>query len=215
VFVAAGAASLYLALSADGRDGSSPPAGSEEQPRNPQPAPAAPERLRVRVLASFAHDPEAYTQGLLWEPSGFIESAGGYGRSFIRRWRPDSPLPLAQESLSAHLFAEGIAAVGDRVIQLTWREGVALYRDRATLAVLDRRAYDGEGWGLCWDGERLVMSDGTDTLTMRDAESFAPLGRVAVRAGSRPLADLNELECAEGWVYANAASMPQAAASRR
>jgi len=188
---AAAAAWLYLALFALGPDG---PAGE---------APAAPERLRARALASFAHDPTAYTQGLLWEPSGFIESGGGYGRSFIRRWRPSSPLPLAEEALSERYFAEGIAAVGERVIQLTWREGVALYRDRATLAVLDRRDYPGEGWGLCWDGARLVMSDGTDTLTLRDAESFASLGRVAVRAGATPLSNLNELECAEGWVYAN------------
>jgi glutaminyl-peptide cyclotransferase len=155
------------------------------------------------VLASLPHDPSSYTQGLLWEDDAFVESAGGYGRSWVRRWRPGQERPLAETRLPDDVFAEGVAVVGESLIQLTWREGVAFYRDRRTLEEEGRVAYQGEGWGLCYDGERLIMSDGTDTLTERDPSSFAPVRRIAVRAGNSPVPNLNELECAEGWVFAN------------
>jgi glutamine cyclotransferase len=167
------------------------------------PAPPVIEQLRVRVLAVFPHDRRAYTQGLLWENGGFVESSGLYGQSFVRRWRPDQPRPLVEERLAGDVFGEGLAAMGERLIQITWREGVAFYRDRVTLAEIDRRTYDGEGWGLCWDGSRLIMSDGSATLTLRDGETFAPLDTVVVRAGAAPVRQLNELECVDGAVYAN------------
>ncbi|MDX1383928.1 MAG: glutaminyl-peptide cyclotransferase, partial [Thermoanaerobaculia bacterium] len=86
---------------------------------------------------------------------------------------------------------------------LTWREGIALVWDRETLAPLDRISYRGEGWGLCYDGSRLVMSDGSARLTLRDARTLERLGHLRVSDGSRPVRQLNELECAEGWIFAN------------
>jgi glutaminyl-peptide cyclotransferase len=163
----------------------------------------APQELHVRVLASFPHDSSAYTQGLEWEPEGLIESAGRYGMSLVRRWRPGVERPLAEERLGDRYFAEGITLVGETLIQLTWREGIAFYRDHATLREKKRRSYEGEGWGLCYDGEHLIMSDGTDLLTERDPESFLELRRVAVVANGAPVGELNELECVDGQVYAN------------
>jgi glutaminyl-peptide cyclotransferase len=209
--VLAAALSAYVTLSARERSSAAPPASTaipEASSVAQDPAAAwrsggPPERLRVRVLRSFSHDRSSFTQGLVWEGDGFVESAGGYGDSLVRRWRPGQKRPLAEERLPDDLFAEGLAEVGESLIQLTWREGVAFYRDRRTLKVENRVAYRGEGWGLCYDGERLIMSDGTDTLTERDPASFEPLRRLAVRAGDSPVPNLNELECAEGWVYAN------------
>jgi glutaminyl-peptide cyclotransferase len=185
-------------------------AAAGEQSARPQPTAAprssrdgSPQELRVRVLATYPHDATAYTQGLLWEPAGLVESAGRYGASVVRRYRPGEERPLGEERLGERFFAEGIAAVGDTLIQLTWQEGVAFYRDRATLREKKRRSYEGEGWGLCYDGERLIMSDGTDLLTWRDPESFLELRRVAVVAADAPLGGLNELECVDGLVFAN------------
>jgi glutamine cyclotransferase len=101
------------------------------------------------------------------------------------------------------MFGEGLAQVGDRLIQLTWREGVARVYDRETLEVVDEFSYDGEGWGLCLDGDRLVMSDGSDTLTFRDPETFEKTSTVSVAEGGTPVDKLNELECVDGQVYAN------------
>ena len=101
------------------------------------------------------------------------------------------------------LFGEGISVLDDRIWQLTWISGVAIERDRASLAERRRVRYQGEGWGLCSDGDRLVMSDGTDRLTFRDPDTFAVTGEVRVWQGGRPVARLNELECVDGAVWAN------------
>jgi glutaminyl-peptide cyclotransferase len=109
----------------------------------------------------------------------------------------ETPLP-------ADFFGEGITVVDDTIWQLTWRNGVAIQRDRASLAERGRANYEGEGWGLCHDGERLVMSDGSAELTFRDSATFAETGRQLVReSDGRTLENLNELECVDGDVYAN------------
>jgi glutaminyl-peptide cyclotransferase len=180
-------------------------ARSDAQPL-PSPAANAAYRalpMRARVIASYPHDRRAYTQGLLWEDGALVESAGGYGRSLLRRWQPDTRRTLAEERLPETFFAEGLAAVEGAFVQLTWQEGIAFYRDRETLREVSRRQYEGEGWGLCYDGTHLFMSDGSDVLTRRDPETFLEVGSLAVRADGAPLPNLNELECAEGAVFAN------------
>jgi glutaminyl-peptide cyclotransferase len=95
--------------------------------------------------------------------------------------------------------------VDDQIRQLTWRNEVAVLRDRATLAVLREVPYRGEGWGLCYQpqNDRLVMSDGTAELTLRDPRTFAEIRRVTITLDGRPLDRLNELECAGSSVWAN------------
>ena len=162
-----------------------------------------PERLAVEVVAEFPHDRSAYTQGLLWYGDRLYESTGQYGESSVRRVDPATGKVEAAVPLSPEFFGEGLARMGERLIQLTWRAGVTFVRDGETLEELDRLRYDGEGWGLCYDGRQLVMSDGTSVLTFRDPEDFDVLRRLEVTLQDRPIGRLNELECAEGWVYAN------------
>jgi glutaminyl-peptide cyclotransferase len=170
----------------------------------PPPAAAgAPRRLIVKVVAVRPHDPEAYTQGLVWDHGMLLESTGLYGKSSLREVDPQSGAVKRRIEVPQSFFAEGLAQVGPRLIQLTWREGVAFVYDRRSFERVDELHYEGEGWGLCYDGRRLVMSDGSDRLTFRDPKSFAVLGSVAVRREGRPLRQLNELECVDGAVYAN------------
>jgi len=161
------------------------------------------ERLRVRVLAAYPHDPGAYTQGLLWHEGALYESTGQYGQSRLRRVDLQSGEILAERALPDEIFGEGLARVDDRLVQLSWREGRAW---SYTLAGFELRAewtYAGEGWGLCYDGARLWMSDGSDRLVERDPTTFDPLRDMAVTMAGQPASRLNELECAEGWIYAN------------
>jgi glutamine cyclotransferase len=106
-------------------------------------------------------------------------------------------------ALAPEHFGEGIAVLGGRVYQLTWRSGTAFVYDRATFTLLGTYAYQGEGWGLATDGARLVMSDGTDRLAFRDPATFAEVGAVGVRDGGEPVPHLNELEWVGGEVWAN------------
>ncbi|WP_459721096.1 glutaminyl-peptide cyclotransferase [Actinophytocola sp. KF-1] len=168
--------------------------------------PAAPAdgTLEVDVLATIPHDPQAFTQGLELVDGVLYEGTGLEGESSIRTVDPETGAVEKKVDLPADLFGEGITVAGDTIWQITWQDGVAIRRDRATLAEEARVPYDGEGWGLCHDGDRLVMSDGTDRLTFRDVRTFAARGEVRVRdTDDQPLTNLNELECVDGQVYAN------------
>jgi len=110
---------------------------------------------------------------------------------------------LDQVSLESRLFGEGLARVENKLIQLTWKKQVALVYDLNTFKELERINYSGEGWGLTYDGSWLVMSDGSDILTFRDSRSFAVWRRLQVKLRGRPVKLLNELEYAEGFIYAN------------
>jgi glutaminyl-peptide cyclotransferase len=161
------------------------------------------ERLKVQVVSTRPHDPASFTQGLVLHEGSLYESAGQYGISSLREVDPQTGAVKRRVEVPQQYFAEGLALVGDRLIQLTWQEKVAFVYDRATFEKKGEFLYDGEGWGLCYDGKRLVMSDGSDRLTFRDPATFAPAGSVNVTFSGRPAYKLNELECVDGAVYAN------------
>jgi glutaminyl-peptide cyclotransferase len=133
----------------------------------------------------------------------FFESTGQYGESTLRRVDIETGRVTASVVLASTEFGEGLARVGDRLIQLTWQEHVAYVYSIDRLSVEQSFSYEGEGWGLCFDGERLVMSDGTSELFFRNPETFALLDEVTVTRDGEPVPSLNELECVSGQVYAN------------
>ncbi|MFC7220416.1 glutaminyl-peptide cyclotransferase [Streptomyces polyrhachis] len=168
-------------------------------------APPSPQRLRAEVLETLPHDRTAFTQGLELHEGVLYEGTGLAGRSVVTTGAPGAA-PDRRTELPREFFGEGITLVGDALWQLTWRNGVAIERDASTLAERRRVRYYGEGWGLCHQPsqQRLVMSDGSSTLTFRDPRTFQETGRVRVTEAGRPLTQLNELECtADGAVYAN------------
>lgn len=166
-------------------------------------APNVPERLKVKVLSTRPHDPGAYTQGLLFSNGALFESTGLNGRSSLREVDPKTGKVRRRIEVPQQYFAEGLALADNRLIQLTWQNGVAFVYDPATFQKVGELRYNGEGWGLCYDGQRLVMSDGSDLLLFRDPKTFAPQGQVNVTLAGEPVYQLNELECVNGAVYAN------------
>ena len=176
--------------------------------RSETPRPATPinhtlEELKVRVVRTLPHDRGAFTQGLLMFEGKLYESTGLFTESTLRRVDPDSGTVEAKVALEPDLFGEGLARVGGRLIQLTWKNGRALFWNLSSFKKEREVTYEGEGWGLCFDGRRLLMTDGSDQLFFRDAESFAKTGQVSVRRAGAPVMNLNELECSDGVVYAN------------
>jgi glutaminyl-peptide cyclotransferase len=161
------------------------------------------QRLVPEVVRALPHDPDAFTQGLVYADGRFYESTGRYGRSDLREVDPETGAVVRRRPLEARFFAEGLALVGDRLIQLTYREGVAIVYDRDTFEELERFRYAGEGWGLCYDGAVLWMSDGSSTLQRRDPVTFEVLGRLDVRRDGRAVPRLNELACVGEHVVAN------------
>ena len=172
-----------------------------------QSMPAAVEQLHVQVLATLPHDTAMYTEGLEIHKGVLYEGSGLVGQSRLRATAlSDAGLAGSAQRevmLPDPLFGEGLTVTDDRLWQLTWTNGVAIERDPATLAQRRRVEYQGQGWGLCHDGHRLVMSNGSDRLTFRDPVTFAPLGQVDVRLDGRNVNQLNELECTDGAIWAN------------
>lgn len=172
------------------------------EPVPPEP-PAEAARYTVAVVNTYPHDAEAYTQGLCITPEGLFEGTGLYGQSSLRRVDLETGDILQQTPVDQAYFGEGIAVLGERIYQLTWKAGTGFIYDRDSFARLDTFAYEGEGWGLTHDGERLIMSDGTAWLRFLDPDTLAETGRVEVHTEEGLVNRLNELEYIDGRIYAN------------
>ena len=161
----------------------------------------APE-LKWQVLGSFPHDPDAFTQGLLWHGGKLYESTGLEGQSTLRRLDLQSGSVEKKLDLPKQLFAEGLALANNKFYQLTWQNKLGLVYD-LNFKPVGKFSYTNEGWGLTFDGKSLIQSDGTDTLTWRDPKNFAAQKKVKVTWDGKPQKNLNELEWIGGKVWAN------------
>jgi len=173
------------------------------QPASPSPSAPAPAVYTARVVATYPHDPDAFTQGLFWLDGRLYESTGLIGRSTIRQVNLDDGRVLRSVDIPAGQFGEGIVNWGPQIISITWQNGIGYRWDRATLRRLGQWRYDGEGWGLTQDGTSIVMSDGTAELRFLDPRRLTERRRVTVTVSGRPLAALNELEWVNGEIFAN------------
>ncbi len=177
---------------------------SSEPADDPEPEPDTVPMLNVQVVNTYPHDSGAFTQGLTVIDGVLLESTGLYGSSSRRRVGLTNGEVSTSVPLDESLFGAGLTVVdGSTVIQLTWREGVAIVSDVLTLQEFDRFNYSGEGWGLCSDDDRLIMSDGSSTLIVRDPMSFAQAGTIDVTRDGQPVSKLNELECVGTDIWAN------------
>lgn len=177
-------------------------------------ADAAPVQTPVysyRVVATYPHDPGAFTQGLLWLDGHLYESTGQIGQSTIRRVNLETGEVLQSVSIPPGLFGEGIVNWGDQLISVTWQSGVGYRWDRATFRRLGLWRYEGEGWGLTQNGREIIMSDGTHELRFLDPATLEERRRLAVTDNGVPVPRLNELEWVNGEIFANVWMTPMIA----
>jgi len=165
--------------------------------------PDAPTFWRYRVVNTFPHDPQAWTQGLVFEDGFLFEGTGLPGRSQLRKVELRTGNVLQQRSLRDEFFGEGITIWSSRIIQLTYQSRVGFVYDKESFEPLREFHYPTEGWGLTHDGKRLIMSDGTPMLYFLDPETLERTNRMMVFDGHDPVWGLNELEYVDGLVYAN------------
>lgn len=159
--------------------------------------------LRYEVVNSYPHDRGAFTQGLLFRDGFLYESTGLNGRSGVRKVVLETGAVIQQRSLENQYFGEGLADWNGTLIQLTWQNRIGFVYDIDTLEPRRSFGYEGEGWGLTDDGQRLILSDGTPTLRFLDPETLSQSGRLEVRYEGKPLRGLNELEMIDGALFAN------------
>lgn len=156
-----------------------------------------------QVLHSWPHDPHAFTQGLVYRDGTLYESTGVYGESSLREVALETGQVLRQRDVAEEYFGEGLALLGGKLYQLTWRSHVGFIYDAATFQPLGQFSYTGEGWGLTTDGSSLILSDGTSTLRFLDPATLTVRRTVTVTDEGREILRLNELEYVKGEVYAN------------
>jgi glutamine cyclotransferase len=161
------------------------------------------ESLVVVVNDNVSHDSQAYTQGLEFYEGRLFESTGVYGESSLREVNLSTGEVIRSVNLSEDEFGEGITFVDDQIFQLTWKQGIAYRYDVETFEVVQTYNYEGQGWGLAYDGNQLIMSDGSDVLQFRNATTFEVESTLDVTLNNESLGQLNELEMYDGLLLAN------------
>jgi glutamine cyclotransferase len=156
-----------------------------------------------RVVHVYPHDPDAYTQGLIFTDGHLYESTGKYGESSLRKVELQTGRVVQSRALARDLFAEGITAWENRIVQLTWKNQLGIVYDKESLREVQRFRYSGEGWGLTHDGTHLIVSDGSATLRFLDPQTFRLARRLLVKSRGRRVGNLNELEYVRGEILAN------------
>lgn len=155
------------------------------------------------ILAQRDRPADHFTQGLFFDGQSWWESSGLYGRSWLAEYTDPGANPIRRKWLAANRFAEGLTVLGDKIYLLTYRAGELQVFRRNDLSPVGLRHYAGEGWGLTSDGQSLIMSNGSNELTFRDAQTFAVERRLKVHGGGEKWQLLNELEYAHGMIWAN------------
>ena len=169
----------------------------------PNNEPTRPINYTYTIVNIYPHDTGAFTEGLVYADDFLYESTGLNGNSTLRKVEVETGRTLQLVSLDPDFFGEGITLFQDRIIQLTWLSQAGFVYDKDTFALRQEFTYQGEGWGITNDGTRLIMSNGTATLTFLDPNTFKVTGTVQVKDGDALVSNLNELEYVNGDVYAN------------
>ncbi len=164
---------------------------------------AASPEYGYKVVRTYPHDRNAFTQGLEYRGGYLYESTGLEGRSSIRRVKLETGEVVEYTSIPSPLFGEGITVLNKLIVQLTWRHGMGFVYEQGTFKRLRQFQYSGEGWGLTNDGRQIYMSDGTADLRVWETSNFKELRRIRVRDGASPVSLLNELEFVKGEIWAN------------
>ncbi len=156
-----------------------------------------------KVVHAYPHDPQAFTEGLLYRDGFLYESTGLNGKSSIRKVELETGKVLKSKDIPPQYFGEGLTVWKDTLVGLTWQTQTGFVFDLATFEMRNQFAYPGEGWGLTQNGKELIMSDGTATLRFLDPKTFLEVRRVKVTADGIPVDQVNELEVVGDEIYAN------------
>ncbi|HTP08124.1 MAG TPA: glutaminyl-peptide cyclotransferase [Anaerolineae bacterium] len=159
--------------------------------------------LTYRVMATYPHDRQAFTEGLVIDNGALYEGTGLNGRSELRRVDLNSGQVQQSVPLDQQYFGEGVTTWQDQIIQLTWQSHVGFVYDKGTFKLLKTFNYPSEGWGLTHDDQSLIMSDGTPTIHFLDPVTLQETKRITVTDQGQPIVNLNELEYVHGEILAN------------
>lgn len=156
-----------------------------------------------QIVHVYPHDPDAFTQGLVFADGFLFESTGRNGKSSLRKIDLETGEVLKKCILPDEFFGEGLTQWEGNLIQLTWKSRIGFIYDRETFQKKGEFTYATEGWGITHDGVSLIMSDGSSLLRFLDPVTFQEIRRLEVSDHGIPVQNLNELEFVRGEILAN------------
>ena len=161
------------------------------------------EEREFRVVRAIPLEETSFTQGLEVLDGSIFQSSGLYGESRLSEIDLQSGNIIREMPINDSYFAEGITVFDQSIIMLTWKEEQAFRIDISNFSIIENFSFDGEGWGICFNGEHLVMSNGTSQISFRDPETFEINHTIQVTWDGQPVSNINELECVEREILAN------------
>ncbi len=156
-----------------------------------------------KIVNTFSHDPESFTQGLFLEDGILYESTGLNGKSAVKKIDLKTGKVIKSRNMQDKFFGEGLTIVNDKIIQITWRSKTGFVYDKDSLEILRTFSYKTQGWGITYDGKYLIISDGSEILYFMDPKSFVVVGKLEIYDDRGKVSKLNELEYIDGEIYAN------------
>lgn len=156
-----------------------------------------------RIIESFPHGTNVFTQGFEYHQGVLYESAGLRGQSRLFTRSLNNSNPDNQQRLDDQYFAEGITLFNDKVYQLTWQSQKGFIYQQKSLKPAGTFTIKGEGWGLTNNGKHLIVSNGTSRISFLNPRDFSFSHSIDVTLNKQPLAKINELEWIDNLIYAN------------
>jgi glutaminyl-peptide cyclotransferase len=164
---------------------------------------SSPPEYTYRIVRTYPHDADAFTQGLAYRDGFLYESTGLKGSSSLRKVRIETGEVLQRTDLPPEYFGEGITFSKNHIVQLTWQSQTGFVYDANDFRLLRQFSYPGEGWGLATNGAEIFMSDGTAEIRVWDGATLKEKRRIRVHDGKKQIDQVNELEFVDGEIFAN------------
>ncbi len=162
-----------------------------------------PDEYGFKVKNVYKHDVNAYTQGLFYKDGFMYEATGMKGESTIRKVKFETGEVLQSFAIPTDVFGEGIVLYDNKIIQISWRAERGFVYDFETFKLIDEFSYTGEGWGLCTDGKKIFMTNGSPVIQILDPNTYSVTETLEVCDDNGTVKLLNELEYINGEIYAN------------
>lgn len=156
-----------------------------------------------QVMTTYPHSKNAFTEGLVFDNENIYESTGLYGHSALRKIQISTGKILKEYALPTRYFAEGLTRLDGQLYQLTYHEHTGFVYDPNSFQVKNSFSYQGEGWGLTNNGQELIMSNGSSSVSFINPKTLKTTHRLNITAGKDKVDSLNEMEFINGLVYAN------------
>jgi glutaminyl-peptide cyclotransferase len=163
-----------------------------------------PENLNYKVIRSFPHNVNYFTEGFEIYNGFLYEGTGQEGSSAIYKTDLKSWKVVKEFNIEKQYFGEGITIFKDQLYQLTYKTQIGFVRDLKTFEVISTWNYkNAQGWGMTNDGNSLIMSDGTEYIYYLDPDNLTVIKRIQVCNHKETVTNINELEYINGEIWAN------------